>query len=423
VLDLPQVFTLSNGTDTYVYDADGRKLRKVSTAGTGATTDYIDGIEYDTGVLEFIQTAEGRALYNSGSPNYEYNLTDHLGDVRLTFDAHLTTPTVDQQDDYMPFGYEISRSVINSPKNEYLYNKKELQGDLQVYDYGARFYDPLAVRWTTIDPLAESDFSWLPYNYCVNNPVLMIDPNGMGHFDSHGNYIADPSDNDTYKAGSYIRIRNPVLGYDVTYDWTGSGWQAYGDAPNWFLASLYEAYTNSDQDISQGAYGRQVYDWSRSWAGFQYGAGKMNRQLNVAVGASEAAVMVMGGGLTAGEAGGNLLIRGVARKAEFLEELAKENVTVFRVFGGDSAAEGFSWTPKNPNSFSNFRDVAGLPSGGASGANNTARFVIEGVVKKSDIILKRAALALDGNKGGLIEYIINPAKVVIKNVSGVNPQF
>jgi hypothetical protein len=36
---------------------------------------------------------------------------------------------VQQKDDYYPFALEINRSVL-SPKNEYLYNKKELQEKL-----------------------------------------------------------------------------------------------------------------------------------------------------------------------------------------------------------------------------------------------------------------------------------------------------
>ena len=39
---------------------------------------------------------------------------------------------------------------------------------------------------------------------------------------------------------------------------------------------------------------------------------------------------------------------------------------VYRVFGGDARALGFSWTTVNPTSVKNFRNLAGLPSGGAS---------------------------------------------------------
>jgi hypothetical protein len=95
---------------------------------------------------------------------------------------------------------------------------------------------------------------------------------------------------------------------------------------------------------------------------------------------------------------------------------------VYRVYGGDSKPLSFSWTPENPNTIANFRDVAGLPSGGASGANNTGRFVIEGTVDIGDIKGIKLADALDGNKGGLLEYKINPKNVRIDRVSGVNPE-
>jgi len=102
---------------------------------------------------------------------------------------------------------------------------------------------------------------------------------------------------------------------------------------------------------------------------------------------------------------------------------ADDAVNVFRVFGGDSEAAGFSWTTENPNSVFNFRDAAGLPSGGVSGSTNTGQFVIEGTVNGSNIIKTRSALPLAGNSGGLRELIIDPKNVQINRVSGANPPF
>ena len=119
----------------------------------------------------------------------------------------------------------------------------------------------------------------------------------------------------------------------------------------------------------------------------------------------------------------NILKKGFNWVKRKLAKNADETTDVFRVYGGDSSADSFSWTPVNPNDVDNFRDVAGLPSGGLSGMNNSGRFVIEGTVKNADIIKKRPALPLDGNKGGLPELIIDPKDVNIKKVSGANPEF
>ncbi|WP_342331388.1 DUF6443 domain-containing protein [Pedobacter sp. FW305-3-2-15-E-R2A2] len=173
-LNLPQ--TVSGGTSiTYTYDAGGRKLRAVN---AGVTVDYIGGIQYTSGAIDFIQTEEGRARKSGSSYLYEYNLSDHLGNNRLSFDIFSGAAREIQHDDYYPFGKRFNGYLLGA-KNNYLYNDKELQDGLGQYDYGARFYDPVIGRWTVIDPLAEQGRRYSPYVYVFNNPLRFTDPDGM----------------------------------------------------------------------------------------------------------------------------------------------------------------------------------------------------------------------------------------------------
>ena len=61
---------------------------------------------------------------------------------------------------------------------------------LDWYDYGARYYEPVLSRFTTMDPLAEKYYSISPYAYCAGNPVMYTDPTGMWieYRDDSGSY-------------------------------------------------------------------------------------------------------------------------------------------------------------------------------------------------------------------------------------------
>lgn len=48
-----------------------------------------------------------------------------------------------------------------------------------------------------MDPLAELDFNFSPYNYCLNNPANLLDPDGLStHTDSTGAVVAVYNDGD-----------------------------------------------------------------------------------------------------------------------------------------------------------------------------------------------------------------------------------
>jgi len=181
MLNLPQFVQEGSITVTYAYDATGNKLRDVD--GSGVTWDYDNGIVYQQGKINFIQNEEGQATLYSDSVtyNYSFNLKDYLGNVRASYDNGGTSGAfrIIQENNYYPFG--LSQLYYdNANGNHYLYNGKEAQFDLiNQYDYGARFYDAVIARWTTIDPMAEDSRRWSPYNYGENNPIVNIDPDGM----------------------------------------------------------------------------------------------------------------------------------------------------------------------------------------------------------------------------------------------------
>ena len=184
-LNLPQVVTFSNGnTITYLYTADGKKLRTVHvTNGTATTTDYCGNVIYENGIQKLLLTEEGYINLNSPT-TYYYYLKDHQGNNRVVLSS---SGTVMQTNHYYPFGGVFSTSTNVQP---YKYNGKELdtKAGLNWYDYGARHYDATLGRWFVVDPLAEKYYSDNPYNYCGNNPINRIDPTGMDWYeDENGN--------------------------------------------------------------------------------------------------------------------------------------------------------------------------------------------------------------------------------------------
>ena len=57
--------------------------------------------------------------------------------------------------------------------------EKQSKTHVNLYDYGARFYDPQIGRWMTQDPMIEAHQNYTPYAYVYNNPISFIDPFGL----------------------------------------------------------------------------------------------------------------------------------------------------------------------------------------------------------------------------------------------------
>jgi len=170
---------------------------------------------------------------------YEYNLKDHLGNNRVTFMGTSLGGAIDvaQTTNYYPFGLVMNQGGNTKPtnqKNKYLYNGKELQDDkmtaeaLNLYDYGARFYDPQIGRWTTIDPSIEDNHhEWTPYAYVYNNPLKFIDPFGLDTFlvNNRGKFAEQSlpgGDNDVIVKVSNKERRKGKINYNKEHKVSGN---------------------------------------------------------------------------------------------------------------------------------------------------------------------------------------------------------
>ncbi len=194
-IDLPKQYykDASNKVD-YAYDAQGNKWSKTATmAGSATTIKYYGPFIYEGTTTDPSKVLTSEGYYDFATSLYHYYLKDHLGNTRITYHYAGSTPVIDQEVEYYPFGALFYGGLLGD--NKYLYNGKELNDEFfENYDYGARFYDPTIGRWHSIDPMAENYDGWSPYNFTLNNPICNYDPNGMWVETDTGYNTNDPDE-------------------------------------------------------------------------------------------------------------------------------------------------------------------------------------------------------------------------------------
>ena len=77
------------------------------------------------------------------------------------------------------------KSITQNYATPYKFTGKELDEETGLYYFGARYYAPRESIWLSTDPLAEKFPSYSPYNYCLNNPLNLVDPDGKWPIYSH----------------------------------------------------------------------------------------------------------------------------------------------------------------------------------------------------------------------------------------------
>ena len=84
---------------------------------------------------------------------------------------------------YYPFGSVAKGRSFSSTAYRYGFNGKEndneVKGNGNQQDYGMRIYDNRLGRFLSLDPLQQKFASHSPYNFSLNSPLMMNDPDGM----------------------------------------------------------------------------------------------------------------------------------------------------------------------------------------------------------------------------------------------------
>ena len=79
-----------------------------------------------------------------------------------------------------PFGMTMPGRSYNAHTYRHGFTGHEKESDLAegIYTTEYRLYDARVARWLSVDPLFEKYVGMSPYNYCMLNPVMMVDPDG-----------------------------------------------------------------------------------------------------------------------------------------------------------------------------------------------------------------------------------------------------
>jgi RHS repeat-associated protein len=175
----------------FLYDPTGQRVKKLvrKQGGQVEVTVYIDGGFEHHRRVQPATTAENNTIHvmdnqqriallrvgtpfpDDTSPATTYHLGDHLGSSTTVLDA---AGGFVNREEYTPYG---QTSFGSYAKKRYRFTGKERDEESGLAYHGARYYAPWLCRWTSSDPAALQDSTYV-YAYAANSPLRLVDANG-----------------------------------------------------------------------------------------------------------------------------------------------------------------------------------------------------------------------------------------------------
>ncbi len=224
-------------------------------------------VVYNNGNIEHtIYGADRLGVYSRLGDYTNYQLTDHLGNVRAVIRMYNNNLEVTNASDYYPFGMIMPNRHLTDGEYRYAFQGQEKDPETGKEAFQLRLWDARIGRWLTTDPYGQHDS---PYLGMGNAPVLNIDPDGGRdiRFDSDGNIILNE------EGGIYFNdnfFHNLWFGTRGQYDDGEGGWTTFEIADDDHITQIEDGVIDRIQMVSTeqvrqllagaGIYGQDAQD-------------------------------------------------------------------------------------------------------------------------------------------------------------------
>lgn len=159
------------------YDGGGKRVVKTETKGT--TVEPYSFYREIPGGEETLYAANGRLIARRTASDLYWYHTDHLGGTNLMSNM-AGNEVMGARSHYRPFGEFLpGNAVISHHSGDRLFTGKELDAT-GLYDFGARYYDPVSGRFTQPDGIVpgRNPQAFNRFSYAFNSPLKFVDPTG-----------------------------------------------------------------------------------------------------------------------------------------------------------------------------------------------------------------------------------------------------
>jgi len=171
----------NGGTMTFRYDPWGRRIQK---SGPLGTTNYLyDGPD----IIEAVDTAGNVSARNTKGPGIDETLATLRSGATSYYDADGLGSVTSLSDNAGSlsniYTYDSHGKLISSGGtlvNPFQYAGREFDAETGLYYYRDRYYDATTGRFLSEDPLEFEGGDVDLYRYVANDPVMYIDPDGLG---------------------------------------------------------------------------------------------------------------------------------------------------------------------------------------------------------------------------------------------------